>query len=271
MYKNNKRHIICSVIIIILLTTFVILSNVEIKKFSFAEGIINKIVMPVQNCFVYIKNKISGNTQFFTNIDTLKTENAQLSEKVNSLEESLRELEIIKAENKILREYSNMTDKYQEYVTVPAYIISKDISNLNEIFVINVGTDNGVNANMAVVCKDGLVGYIVSSTNSTSKVKPIIEISNSTSAITSVSRDNVIIKGMLNESQRLKVTYIATDAKLVVGETVETSGIGGIYPKGLLIGTISEIIEAPNITERYAIIETAVDFSKLETVLVIKQ
>lgn len=63
--------------------------------------------------------------------------------------------------------------------------------------------------------------------------------------------------------------YIPTDADLVIGDTIETSGIGGIYPKGIIIGKISEISDSKNITERYAIVETAVDFSKLETVLVI--
>ncbi len=63
--------------------------------------------------------------------------------------------------------------------------------------------------------------------------------------------------------------YIPTDADLVLEDSIETSGIGGIYPKGILIGKIKEIIEAKNITDRYAIVETAVDFSKLETVLVI--
>ena len=65
--------------------------------------------------------------------------------------------------------------------------------------------------------------------------------------------------------------YIPTDADIVLEDTIETSGIGGIYPKGILIGKISQIIEAKNITDRYAIIETAVDFSKLETVLVITE
>ena len=63
--------------------------------------------------------------------------------------------------------------------------------------------------------------------------------------------------------------YIPTDADLVLEDSIETSGIGGIYPKGILIGKIKEIIEAKNITDRYAIVESAVDFSKLETVLVI--
>lgn len=63
--------------------------------------------------------------------------------------------------------------------------------------------------------------------------------------------------------------YIPTDADLVLEDSIETSGIGGIYPKGILIGKIKEIIETKNITDRYAIVETAVDFSKLETALVI--
>ena len=63
--------------------------------------------------------------------------------------------------------------------------------------------------------------------------------------------------------------YIPTDADLVLEDTIETSGLGGIYPKGIQIGKIKEIIESRNITDRYAIVETSVDFSKLETVLVI--
>lgn len=63
--------------------------------------------------------------------------------------------------------------------------------------------------------------------------------------------------------------YIPTDADLIMEDLIETSGIGGIYPKGILIGKISQIFESKNITDRYAIVKTAVDFSKLETVLVI--
>lgn len=63
--------------------------------------------------------------------------------------------------------------------------------------------------------------------------------------------------------------YIPTDADLVLEDTIETSGLGGIYPKGIQIGKIKEIIESKNITDRYAIVETSVDFSKLETVLII--
>lgn len=63
--------------------------------------------------------------------------------------------------------------------------------------------------------------------------------------------------------------YIPTNADLVLEDKIETSGLGGIYPKGISVGKIKEIIETKNITDRYAIVETSVDFSKLENVLVI--
>ena len=76
-------------------------------------------------------------------------------------------------------------------------------------------------------------------------------------------------KEFCGSNSTLKLIYIPTDADIVLEDTIETSGIGGIYPKGILIGKISKIIESKNITDRYAVAETAVDFSKLETVLVI--
>lgn len=157
MYKSKKTGIIGIVITVIILTGLVILTNVDTNKFSYAEGVINKLVMPVQNGMTYLKNKIFGNNTFFEDINNLKNENKQLKEKNEELEEALRELEIIKAENTTLREYANMTDKYASYKTVPAYIIDKDISNLKSTMIINVGTDDGVYENMPVIASEGLV------------------------------------------------------------------------------------------------------------------
>lgn len=81
----------------------------------------------------------------------------------------------------------------------------------------------------------------------------------------------MVLKGTLQSDNKLKATYIDANANLVIEDKVETSGLGGIYPKGILIGILKEVNETSNITERYAIIETAVDFSKLENVLVITE
>ena len=199
MYKNKKVGIIGIIITALVLIVLVVLTSVDINKFSGTESVFSKLVMPVQNGLTYLKNKIHGNNTFFEDINNLKEENEELLAKNRELEEQLRELEIIKAENTTLRAYNNMSEKYKEYKTVPAYIINKDVSNLSNVMVINAGTDNGIDANMPVITTEGLVGHIISVTNNTAKIKPIIDPSSSISAAISTSRDSVIVKGILRK------------------------------------------------------------------------
>ena len=122
---------------------------------------------------------------------------------------------------------------------------------------------------MTVIAAEGLVGYVISVTDSTAKVQTIIDSSSSTSALLSTSRDSIVCKGVLNDDTQLKAMYIPTDATVSQGDTIETSGLGGIYQKGIYIGTISSVENTTDLTNRYALVSVAVDFSKLETVLVI--
>lgn len=197
MYKDNKVGIMGIIITTIVLIALVLVTNIDIKKFSKPEGFLNKLVMPIQNGLTYLKNKIAKNNVFFQDIDNLKKENESLIEKNNKLEEKLKELEIIKAENATLRNYNNMSEKYADYKTVPAYIINKDISNLSNKMIINVGSNEGIKPNMPVITTEGLVGYTISTTDKTSKVKLIIDPSCSVSAAISTSRDSVVTKGIL--------------------------------------------------------------------------
>ncbi len=267
MNKNRKSSIIGIVITIIVLIILVVVTN---NNLIHVEGIASKIVMPIQNGLTYLKNKVTGNNEFFSDIKNLKAENEQLKQTNKELEEKLRELEILRSENEMLKEYANLTEKYSEYSTIPAYIINKNVSNFSDNIVINVGSNDGVEPNMCVISEKGLVGYIVSTTDTTAKVQTIVDTSTSVSASVTTTRDSIICKGMLDSSTTLKATYIPIDATLAVGDNVETSGMGGIYPRGITIGKIKEIVNTKNIANRYAIIETAVDFSKIETVLVIK-
>lgn len=269
MYKNRKSGIIGIVITIIILILLVLLSNMKIEQLSYVENAFSSLVMPIQNGLTYLKNKISGNNTFFTDINNLKEENKELREKNSSLEQSLRELESLKAENETLKEAMNLTEKYGEYKTVSGYVINKDITNYSSVIVINIGAKDGVAANMTVIADQGLVGHVISVTDSTAKVQTIIDPASSVSCTISTSKDSIITKGILNQKSSIKATYIPTEANLVQNDSIETSGLGGIYPKGIHVGTIKEITNTKNITDRYAIIETAVDFSKLDTVLVI--
>lgn len=199
MYKNKRTGIIGIIITIMVLIILVLLTNIKTGSITGVENAFSKIVMPIQNGLTYLKNKIAGNNAFFEDINNIKAENEALREKNSQLEESLRELEIIKAENATLREYNNMSEKYSEYKTVPAYIINKDISNLSDTMVINAGSNDGIKENMPVITTEGLVGYVLSTTDKTSKIQPIIDPATSISASISTSRDGVIVKGILRK------------------------------------------------------------------------
>lgn len=249
----------------------VIVSNLNLENLSGVENAFSTLVMPIQNGLTYLKNKLAGNDEFFTNINNLKEENEELKSRNNELEAALRELEIIKAENSTLKEYMKMTEKYPEYNTVPAYIINKDTSNLSNNLVINVGSRDGIEPSMTVISEAGLVGHVISVTETTAKVQTIIDSASTVSATVSTSRDGILLKGLLEDKKTLKATFIPAESTLVQGDNVETSGMGGIYEKGIRIGTIKDIVSTKNITNRYAIVEAAVDFDKIETVLVIKK
>ena len=205
--------------------------------------------MPIQNGLTYLKNKMSGNNTFFTDINNLKEENKQLRQENSELEQSLRELENIKTQNETLKEYLNLTEKYGEYKTIPGY--------------------DGVEEDMTVIGDQGLVGHVISVTDSTAKVQTIIDTASSVSCSMSTTKDSIVCKGTLDDKSSLKAMYIPTEANIIQGDSIETSGLGGIYPKGIHIGTVKKVTNTQNMTDRYALVETAVDFDKLDTVLVI--
>lgn len=269
MHKNKKSGIIGIIITIVILIIIVIFSNMSDASFNQIGNTLSSLIMPVQNGVFYIKNKIQGNSTFFTNIKNLKEENEELKKKNSDLEQSLRELEIIKSENDTLKQYVNLKEKYSTYTTVPAYVINKDTSNYTNVIVINAGASEGITVNMAVISDMGLVGHVISVNEKTSKVQTLLDTSSAVSSVVGSGRDNLIVRGTLDDKKLLKATSIPTSVAMAEGDKVETSGMGGIYPRGVTIGTIKKVTNTKNFTNRYAMIEPVVNFDKLETVLVI--
>ena len=269
MNRNKQTEILGGIVTVIVLILLIFLSNVEVNKLSYIESAVSSIVNPIQRVFIDLRNKIQGNSAYFSNMETIMQENEELKQKNSELETILREFEMLKAENTTLQQYMNLTDKYASYQTIPAYVINKDVSNFSSTLILNVGTKDGIRENMTVIADKGLVGHVISVTENTCKVQVIIDSASTVSCTISTTNESIICKGTLENDQVLRASYIPTGAELIQGDSVYTSGVGGIYPKGIIIGTVKEIVTTSNITDRYAIVEPAVDFSKVDTVLVI--
>ena len=269
MNRNKQTEILGGVFTVIILILLVFLSNIEIDKLSYLESVASSIINPIQRIGADIKNKIQGNSAYFSEMDSIIAENESLRKRNSELETELRELEKIKADNTTLQEYMNLSQKYASYNTIPAYVISKDVSNYSSTLVLNVGSADVIREKMTVIADKGLVGHVISVSEKTCKVQVIIDAASTVSCTISTTQESIICKGTLENDQILRASYIPTGAELIQGDSVYTSGVGGIYPKGIIIGTIKEIITTSNITDRYAIVEPAVDFSKIDTVLII--
>ena len=266
---NSKTSVIGTIIAIIILIVLVIVTNIGTNNITVMQKGISAVVIPIQNAFIFVKNKISSNEQEISEIGSLKEENKNLREENTKLKEGERELEVLKSENNTLKDYLNLKNKYADYNTVPGYVVERTYSNYDKIVVINVGLKDGINVNMPVISESGLVGHVISVSDNSAKVQTIVDTGSTVSATISTAQESILIKGTINNNEQIKATSIPANATILQGDAVVTSGLGGIYPKGILIGTIKDIVNTKNQTDRYANVETATNFNTLQSVLVI--
>ena len=227
---------------------------------------------PVQKVVSLGANKVDDALSFFRNVQDVKKENEDLKLQVNNLEKENRELKEFRQENKDLRQALNIKDQFASFEPVGANIIAKNSGNWFDTFTIDRGSKDGVAKDYPVITSDGLVGRISQPNSISSKVEALIDKNTVISARISQKGDLVRVRGDI-EYKDLGVCImdrIPPEADVVVGAIVETSGIGGIYPRGIQIGTVKEIRKANDQINKYAIIEPAVDFRRLDEVIVLK-
>lgn len=266
-FWKNVFILLCIVILFILIG----LTNGKDRKVTAIETIATDIFTGPQRLFTYFKNWVINDKDFFSDIDSLKKKNSEITAENETLKKQMTDYELIKSENTTLKERLKMESDYSEYNIVVAEVISDGSSNWEKTYIINKGSRDGIEPNMAVITSAGLVGYIETVSDSTSKVIAIIDAGNSVSGRIVRTRDAVICKGssLLKENGKLKIKDIPIGVELIEGDRIETSGMGGIYPKGIAIGEVLSYTIKKNPAENEAIVKTYVDFNRLETVAVI--
>ena len=175
MSENRHIGLLGTVVTVIILILLIVLTNVDTTEKSYFESLVSSITSPFQTTITKIKNKFSGNNDFFVSMDELKKENEELKLENKKLSEQLIEYNVVKSENDILKEKMNLTEKYVNYSTIAADVINKDVSNYSSTLILNVGKNDGIAKGMNVIADKGLVGYVISTTDTTSKVQVIID------------------------------------------------------------------------------------------------
>ena len=215
-----------------------------------------------------IKETINAIPQFFY----LKQENEALKEQVAELLQYKQYITEFQIENQELRNLLGFRERSFQYDLEAAEVIARDPSNWFNVISIDKGERHGIQKDMAVVTDKGLAGYVISTTHSTSKVMLITDERSSVSAMIQRTRDNGVVKGSIDPtpSGYLKMVFLPHDANLVKGDIVISSGLGGLIPKGIVIGEVEDANKESYELMQHAIIKPSVDFLKLERVFVIK-
>jgi rod shape-determining protein MreC len=196
----------------------------------------------------------------------LKSENRILKSELDLLKIRMNEIEEIKKENDRFKTLLHFK-KDLKYEAIATRVIGRDPSHWSQYIVVDRGETDGVRENTVLVESNGLVGKVTSSGPRSSRAILIIDHESRVSAMNERSRDAGLIEG--TGTPFLKMTYLDRDAKIEVGDSILSSGLGGVYPKGIPIGKVHMIGAEAEKFGIYAIVRPYVSFSKLEELLCI--
>jgi len=198
----------------------------------------------------------------------LAAENEMLREKVAEMSRDMIALRVLKDENSRLRALLDFKESASQAL-LPAQVIGRDTQQWNSSVIIDKGGRDGVRNNMAVISDRGLVGKIIECAPSTSRVLLILSAQSRLGGIVERTREMGVVEGTSYTACRL--IYLPRQTSTARGDRVLTSGMGGVYPKGLMIGVCAGIYEDGNGLYSCADLAPATDFARLEEVFVLMQ
>lgn len=275
MTKKKKTLIGLALVPAFILTLSVMRMTNDKKEALFpGSPLLRELAAPFQ---VAVTTVIQGTNNFFayfTDNKELRLQNEAMEKEIAQLNEKVQSLQEQGAENLRLREMLQYKQQRQDnYEMVTAGVIGRDPGNWFQTLMLDKGSKDGIGPRMTVVNHQGLVGSVISVTPNTSEVLLILDREAAVGARIFETRDTPGIVVGNGGSNLLQMVRLPNDVNIAVGQTIVTSGLGGLYPKGIRIGEVSDVQPDPYSSglTKTATIKPFVDFSRLEEVFIIKQ
>lgn len=195
-----------------------------------------------------------------------REESERLRAEVDELQRELMAVQEVALENQRLKTLLEFKET-RRYPLLPARVVGRSASAWYRTLVLDKGTEDGVTATSPVLAAAGVVGRVYEVSEGSSRVLLLTDASSAVDALVQPTRDQVLLEGNMNP--RPSMLYLARGSDAAPGDPVVTSGLDGIYPKGLLLGKISEVSEVEGDFFLTALLEPSVDFARIEEVFVI--
>lgn len=231
---------------------------------------VNYVLYPFEKGINLITNGANQVSEHFRKVDALIAENEALKEEVEQLRAKQVVAEQLSDDVERLRNALDMKEVYVDYSGIGANVIGRDYGNWNKVYTIDVGTSKNVKDNSVVLADGGLVGHIEEATGVSSKVITLIDSRSAVSVEVSRTGDVGILRGDIElANEGLCLLEINGESEIVKNDQIITSYLSDVYPPGILIGKVEEVIVNTNDLVTYAYVRPIVDFEHLKQVLVI--
>lgn len=268
--KNGKKKIIftiISIIVLILIVSF-LFRNSDNKILRASAGVVS---YPFVKTYDFFENITANVKNLFKDKEMVISENERLKTENETLKYSLLESQKILDENNSLKHQLEIKKAFVHFKIKTSKIVYREHDNWTQTFKIDIGTNDGVKKNQAVVHTEGLVGYISATSENESVVTTILDPSTSVSVNISTINEPAILKGdlSLKSENKLSLTSIPLDAQISINDMLYTSGLGNMYSASIPVGKIVEIKKNKNDISRSAIVEPCVSIRTISEVGVI--
>ena len=269
-FKSWAFKVICA------LAIFAIAVMIRAAAAGNADIFLSQTFSVISQPFLKMSTSISGSVNGFLDrfarTEEVYLENEKLKAKVRELEEELVDYENVKRENDQFREFLELKQNNPDYNFEPATVIGRDATNRFASFTIDKGSLDGIEMSDPVITSDGLVGIVWEVGLTYSHIRTILDISVEVGVYNIYTRDSGIVSGdiALSGDSLCKLSYLPKNSGIASGDLVVTSGIGGVFPKDLRVGTVRSVELDGNGLSLSAVIEPSADIANVTDVLVIK-
>jgi rod shape-determining protein MreC len=218
-----------------------------------------------------VTNSLKNLPLTFRSATYYKNQNKALQKEIDSLREQLVDYENIVHDNEFYKEFLGLKEEHSEYEFAQASIIGRDAADRFSSFTLNKGSAGGISVNDPVIFGKYLVGVVTSVTPTQCTVSTILNPSVNVSAYDIRSDEVSYVTTTVEYSKKnlCVMPGLSAFTAVTAGSIICTTGIGGIYPADLIIGTVSDIVDATVDISASAVIEPGVDFSQLTSLIVI--
>lgn len=262
-----KRHRILVLAVVLLVGSLLLYSyNLRHKgATTFFERSVISLSAPLQKAVDVFTEEVGLLWTNYLWLVDARQQNRRLLEKNRELQGELVALSEVRLENQRLRRLLDFVDTI-ERPALPARIVAEDVSSWARTIVIDKGDESGLREGMPVVVAEGVVGRVIKTASNSARVLLITDASSAVAALIQRTRTRGVARGL---GGNLSLDYASREDDLQVGDLLVTSGMGGVFPKGLVIGKVVLAEQGKFGLFQQVEIEPSTDFSHLEEVLVL--